>query len=431
MDFSTRKNGVRLLLLLAVVIGVAAVVQDLHFDNSLATARSAIRGTDGEATALQVKVAEFRAAQIAYLAAGQDPQYWMRHASALADEIEAGFDRLRGSAVTADAQARILAGHTAFQDMLEADTSARQAVADSQPLLASAAIFTDSFEAQQRLASELAATRTAEHEAAERGLAASARWRVWTSAGALGFVLFFSLIAVRLSQQPPASAAATMAQMLRDLPPPVKAGPAAPAAAASSSVSSATSPPPAPASPATPALPVAVPVAASAPPSRPAPPPPVVNLPEAAELCGDLARVMDERDVPALLARAAKVLEATGVIIWMADSQGRRLEPTLTHGYPDKVLNRLSALDVQADNVTSLAFRSLRSQQVNGTGANSAGAIAVPLITAGGCTGVLAAEVRDGRAAPQETLAMARIIAAQFSAIIAPSTEMDAHAAEA
>jgi hypothetical protein len=431
MDFSTRKNGVRLLLLLAVVIGVAAIVQDLHFDNSLATARSAIRGTDGEATALQVKVAEFRAAQIAYLAAGQDPQYWMRHASALADEIEGGFNRLRGSVVSADAQARILAGHAAFQAMLEADTHARQAVADDQQLLASNAIFSDSFEAQQRLESELAAVRTAEHETAERGLAASAQWRIWTSAGALGFVLFFSIIAVRLSQQPPASAAATMAQMLRDLPPPVKAGPAAPTAAASATASIATAPPPASGATPTPSLPIAVPVVASAPAAKPAPPPPVVNLPEAAELCGDLARVMDERDVPALLARAAKVLEATGVIIWMADPQGSRLEPTLAHGYPDKVLSRLSALDVQADNVTSLAFRSLRSQQVNGTGANSAGAIAVPLITANGCTGVLAAEVRDGRNAPQETLAMARIIAAQFSAIIAPSAELDARAAQA
>jgi hypothetical protein len=302
-------------------------------------------------------------------------------------------------------------------------------VADNQQLLASNAIFSDSFEAQQRLESELAGVRTAEHETAERGLAASAQWRVWTSAGALGFVLFFSVIAVRLSQQPPASAAATMAQMLRDLPPPVKAGPAAPAAAASATLT-ATAPTLGSGAPAAPPVPIAVPVATSAPAAKVAPPP-VVNLPEAAELCGDLARVMDERDVPALLARAAKVLEATGVIIWMADPRGSRLEPTLTHGYPEKVLNRLSALDVQADNVTSLAFRSLRSQQVHGMGANTAGAIAVPLITASGCTGVLAAEVRDGRQASQETLAMARIIAAQFSAIIAPSAEMDAHAAEA
>ena len=77
MDFSTRKNGVRLLLLLAVVIGVAAVVQDLHFNNTLATGRSALRGPDGEVSTLQVTVAAFRSAEIGYLATGQDANYWI------------------------------------------------------------------------------------------------------------------------------------------------------------------------------------------------------------------------------------------------------------------------------------------------------------------------------------------------------------------
>ena len=93
------------------------------------------------------------------------------------------------------------------------------------------------------------------------------------------------------------------------------------------------------------------------------------------------------------------------------------------------MLQRLGSLAVDADNVTSLAFRSRRSQQVNGSG--SSGAIAIPLVTASGCTGVLAAEVKETKLAP-DAIALARIIAAQFATIIAPVDDgVQSRAAEA
>jgi hypothetical protein len=289
--------------------------------------------------------------------------------------------------------------------MVSADDRARQAVVDEQRLLATDAIFTDALEAAERVTSELAGVRSAEIDATERRAATNEQWRLALTGGAIGVVLLLMFIAVRLSQQPQPSAAATMAQMLRELPPPVKTAPA---------------PTPAPAT------------AVIVKPAPPAPPPaPLVSLPETAELCGDLARVIDERDVPGLLARAATLLEASGLIIWMADSGGSRLQPTLTHGYSDRVLSRLGALDVEADNVTSLAFRSMRSQQVNGNSSNGAAAIAVPLVTASGCTGVLAAEVREARLASPDAIAVARILAAQFATLIAPTPDVEAQAAEA
>jgi hypothetical protein len=143
------------------------------------------------------------------------------------------------------------------------------------------------------------------------------------------------------------------------------------------------------------------------------------SLPDAAELCVDLARVMDARDIPALLQRTAGVLEAKGVIVWVADSGATTLQPLLTHGYPERVVRRLGTLDVAADNVTSLAFRTLRAQTMNATPGAEAGAVAIPLVTAAGCTGVLAAEIKQHRPGP-ETLALARIIAAQLATIIGP-----------
>jgi hypothetical protein len=406
MDFSMRKNGIRLLLLLAVVIGAAAVVQDLHFDNTLASTRASVYGVDGELGALNVKVSDFRAAQAGYLAAGQDPVSWMRHASAMADEITATFGRIRSSSIAPDASIRLDAAAAAFTALVDVDTRARQALAEGQPTAAGEAIFNEGLALRERLASELSAARSAHVSAIERDMGRLGQVRLGVTAAALALVLLLTLLASRLNRQPPVSAAASMAQMLRELPPPVK-------------------------SPlATPSVPIAVPAkpaaaTATAPTAVTAP---TVNLPEAAELCGDLAQVIDGSDVPGLLARTARLLEASGVIVWMADTDGRRLQPALTHGYSDKVLSRLGSLAVDADNVTSLAFRSRRSQQVNG---GSSGAIAIPLVTANGCTGVLAAEVKDTKLAP-DAIALARIIAAQFATIIAPVEEpVQARAAEA
>src|SRR5205085_5352848 len=110
-----------------------------------------------------------------------------------------------------------------------------------------------------------------------------------------------------------------------------------------------------------------------------------------------LARVLDGRDVPALLERTVKVLGAKGVVLWVIDTSGTFLRPLLLHGYPEKIVKRLGQLQVDADNLTSLAFRSLQPQSVNGNAPDTFGAIAVPLVTGTGCVGVLAAELQRAK----------------------------------
>jgi hypothetical protein len=204
------------------------------------------------------------------------------------------------------------------------------------------------------------------------------------------------------SSRAPESTPATIADMLRELPPPVKL----PAATTN-----------------TPA-----PIKLTAP-----PPPPVVpvNLADAAELCVDLARVMDARDMQALLERTAKVLEASGVILWVVNQDRTSLLPVFTHGYSERVLLKLNALDVNEDNVTSLSYRTVRPQLLPGTGPGTTSAIAVPLVTAGGCNGVLAAEVYETKPS-SDFIALSRVIAAQFATMVNPcETTATAHAAEA
>jgi GAF domain-containing protein len=180
----------------------------------------------------------------------------------------------------------------------------------------------------------------------------------------------------------------TMAQMIRDLPPPLKTGTSTPTHA--------------------PAV-----AAAAANFSRPA------RLAAAAELCVDLSRVTDAADVPALLERTATVLDARGIVVWAVDSDGALLRPALSQGYADKILAKLRPLQIDADNVTSLAFRSLQPQTVNGASNGDSAAIAIPLMAAGGCVGVMAAELRHSRP-HADLLPVARILGAQFSTLIAP-----------
>jgi hypothetical protein len=147
-----------------------------------------------------------------------------------------------------------------------------------------------------------------------------------------------------------------------------------------------------------------------------------VNLADVAELCVDLGRVGTSREMPAMLERAASVLGAKGVIVWIIDTSGAFLRPLLAHGYPDKVMQRLGRLQVDADNVTSLAFRSTEPQTISAGSADASGAIAVPLVTSSRCIGVLSAEV--SRAKPdRDTVSAARMIAAQLAALAVPAEQ--------
>lgn len=172
-----------------------------------------------------------------------------------------------------------------------------------------------------------------------------------------------------------------------------------------------------------PARAVAKPVAAE-PPPQPAPQPrpepkPAVDLDRVAVLCRELARVPDTQALPALLERTAAVLDASGLVVWIADPDGRELSPVLIHGYPPALASRLGTIAKDAVNVTASAFRTGLLQTVKAD-AVSAGAIAVPLVAASGCVGVMAAEMRNGGEQQGPLLAAASIVASQLATLVGP-----------
>lgn len=113
------------------------------------------------------------------------------------------------------------------------------------------------------------------------------------------------------------------------------------------------------------------------------------------------------------------MLDATGLIVWIADPDGRELAPILVHGYPPQLATRLGTIARDASNLTASAYRSGLLQTMRGD-AISSGAMAVPLVAPGGCVGVMAAEVKNGGEQQEELLAAATIVAAQLATLVGP-----------
>lgn len=382
-----RNRGVVLLFLLMCVVTLVGAFQALYIERLLAAARQAADATDRDTESAVIAIADYRAAEAGYLATGQEPSYWMTRADTLASAIGGVMTRERAATSSDQARASFDEAEGAFEDLGNFDSRARALVKNDQRFVASDVIFMDSLQAANRVAQTLASARASDRAAREEQIMRLSEVRLAAIGGSMAIGIIGSWILLARVRSASAAEPAPVAE-----PSPGRSlslGPIQP-------------------------MPSAAAPAAEIKDVKD------VNLTEAADLCVDLARVLDSRDVPALFERAARILGAKGLVLWVADTSGALLRPSLTHGYSEKVLARMSGLQMDGDNATSLAFRSMRAQIVGASSPAGSGALAVPLVTATGCVGVLSAEVRKGRPG-SDTLSVAQMIAAQFSALVAPS----------
>ena len=144
--------------------------------------------------------------------------------------------------------------------------------------------------------------------------------------------------------------------------------------------------------------------------------PPSVDLAAAARLTTELSTLSDQAELPGLLGRAADVLDARGVVIWMG--AGSELFAAAAHGYDPAVLQRIKPIARSADNATAAAWRTSQLRTVPAD-SDGYGAIVAPMLGPGGCVGVLAAETRSGREQDEATQSVATIVAAQLASVLA------------
>jgi hypothetical protein len=121
---------------------------------------------------------------------------------------------------------------------------------------------------------------------------------------------------------------------------------------------------------------------------------------------------------------AARILDATGLIVWVWDEMAGGLKPAIAHGYSDRVLAQLPPVRRDADNATAEAFRRGETCVIKSRDRTS-GALVVPLPTPRECAGVLAVELQYGAEQRTEVHAAATIIAATLAQLAGSARRAD------
>jgi hypothetical protein len=395
---------VRVLLVVLAVMATAGLayrgVQD-----ELETTRQNGRTREVERAADQALTfaADLRAALFAYVAAGQEHDYWTTRSGALVEGLRASIGELSAAAPAADAG--LDPGvQEIMRKLVTAEGRARRYVRDDQPRLAADILFTDARDLLDSLRSHVTAIRDSAGAGRRARDVLLRRQQALLAGGALlVWIIVASVLAplpVDARRAAPGPPAGTPAPVNVDRPKPGLRP--APSLAQRASGRALASPPS-----------VAVPH----------------NLKVAAEVCTELAQVSDGQQIAVLLQRAAQALNASGLVVWIADPSA--LYPVAACGYDARLLARIRSIPRDGANLTADALRGgLRKAAAEG---GAPPAFAVPLLGPGGPVGVLSGEVRDVLEVPEATAAIAAIVAAQLATLVAslPSSDTNTRAQQA
>lgn len=142
----------------------------------------------------------------------------------------------------------------------------------------------------------------------------------------------------------------------------------------------------------------------------------LLDLQPAADVCTAIGQLTSAEDLPRLLQQAASVLDASGVVVWMA--AGEELFAAVAFGYPPHVIRKLGPINRAAVNATAAAWRTGTLQVVSGD-RNERSALAAPMLGPERCIGVLAVEVGVGQDVDAAKRAVTTLITAQLAAALA------------
>jgi hypothetical protein len=402
--------------LLAIGAAGAAGYRIFQQNQRLFTDVAATRVADDAAESALVSISELKAAMHAYVAEGQGDAFWIARATSLLDRVRASILELEAPAAAAGVPL------TETLDLVDrvaaAEQRARRHVNEGQRLMAGDVIFTESRDLLDAMRLQIVAARAAVLKTTTATEANVQREQTLLTIGALGILAFATLLLVipGASAQSPTSSPSPEAEAVssaRLVAPPTPAS-------KSSGVRTAVATP------------------ESSPSERtvtPAPTlTPAISLREAAAVCTELGRVSQSIEISTLLERAAKVLNASGVVVWMASPDRHEMYPAASAGYDERLLARIGSIKRDANNVTAGALRDA-SPRTSSKAGSSAAALAVPLMTPLGPVGVFSAEIRELEAVDETRLAVATIFAAQLATLLgsmsAPSMPESADAESA
>jgi hypothetical protein len=366
-------------LLVAGGAGAGIAARQMHAQLDALIAR--MRDTDARVDALRTAVADAAAAQASYVAPGPTLTQAEAQVTTLSQQMTAGATALRSTLRAPGAQTALDGFTHAAATFTTTDTQIRQHLDEEDPTLATDMIFGESRQTFATMRAALADVAAAESGSSEneRRLLEQRIWSILGAAAAvwfLGLIVFASMPGVADRAGASEAADTGLSQSSTDV---TSQAPAAPAA---------------------------------------------IDLPAAADVCGAIARMTSAAALPDTLARAALVLDASGIILWMG--AGEELFAASAYGYDAAVIARLGPIHRDADNATAAAWRTGELRTVKGDLVSN-GAVVAPMWDPDTCIGVLAAEIRHGREDDTSTRAVASMLAAQLAAALSawPSAGTD------
>jgi len=357
------------------ILGVGVFL--VQSEKRLSGRRAAARAFDLHAREAADLLAELRASQQAYIAAGQGVAFWMPKVAATADAAATIVAGLRQTAPSIEVKAPLDEAANSLAEFGDVDQRARDYIKTGQPLMAADVVFTEGAPTVVDAARHVERARLAEHQALD-AVEASQRRQEATAlaaaalAGALAVALLVPIGKLRARAQEAWAELASRDLALREQP----------AESAASRREAST------------------------------------LLRSAAQLCTDFARLSDVDSLKALLPPAAQMIEASGLVVWLGNTSGIDLRPVLAHGYSSQTLARMPTVPRSADNAAAAAYRTGVLQIVLARPGSSNGAVVAPLLTPDGCIGALTAELTSGGETSDAVQALATIFAAQLSGVL-------------
>jgi hypothetical protein len=379
------------LVVVAVAVGAAACTWAIGLERQLRTTRQTLNLAATHAGNARAALGDVRRGLAAMASPGQAAVGWSRRAVAGIDETRAAITALATAAGHREAPRPSL---DVLERLGESERRLRDHAVGGKPLMAADVAFGEALPHVDELEHQITEMLAAASTTADREVARLRDRQVVGLAGALATLLLTVLVLAPL----PAGRAADTGQ---------------------GTVPSAVSDP-------LDDLPLAPPVVAAPVPVVAVAPPPAVDLPALAAVCADLAAVADASALPATLERAAAAIGARGLIVWLADADRRQLRVAAATGYDARLLDRLGAVDVAADNPTARAYSTGALVTADARGGQAAAAV-VPLTGPAGIGGVLAAEfIATDPAGQAASTAAARVVAAQLALLVAPAADAPA-----
>jgi len=359
-----------------VAIGAAAFFL-FRSEQHIAGLKSTLRAFDVHAREAADGLAELRVAQQAYVAEGQGVAFWMPKVTTLKEAVAGTLSALQQAPVASGSKTALEEAAATVAEFTNADRRARDYINSGQPLMAADVIFTEGGETASAAARQIETARLAEHQAFDATEAAIRKNEALAAGAAAAVAVFAVLCLVPM----PRESEPTVGLSLNSIAPGPTVAP----------------PPPAPASRTS------------------------AVLKAAASLSTDFGRVRDAEEMSRLLGRAATLIDATGMVVWLGSATGSDLQPMLAHGYSAQALARMPPVPRSADNAAGAAYRTGQMQIVLSRPGGGSGAIVAPILSADGCIGALSAEIQGGSEASESIQALATIFAAHLATVLAES----------